>query len=137
MGKGRTVTKRSTRVPKTRNYYTWTESQYFGRIRSILRNGFRYWKPAYIALENASRIVKTKKGKRKEYQCDVCKNWFPRKLVQIHHIQECGSLSSYEDIVPFLQRLTNEDVTAYRVLCTKDHNELTKKFNNKQQIIKT
>lgn len=120
--KVRKVKKPRGNVPKTRNGGTMTESQYFSKIRSSLRNGFRYFVPMQMALNKASRPSKSlNKRLKREYQCAKCKEWFPRKEVEIDHIVECGSLKCYEDIVPFLQRLTNEDVNAYQILCKPHH----------------
>ena len=127
-------------TPKTRNSGTITESAYFSKIRSALRNGFRYWKPMQDALNNASRPSQSENKKlKKEYQCNKCKKWFKRADVQIDHIEECGSLLSYDDIVPFLKRLTVEDVNAYQILCKQHHKEKTseylksKKRNNEKE----
>jgi hypothetical protein len=117
---------RRQRVVRTRNAGTMTESQYFSKIRAILRNGFRYYKPMMIALELASRPSQSLNRKlKKEYQCNICKRWLKRTDIQIDHVQECGSLNSYEDIVPFIQRLTREDPSAYQILCKRDHKTKT------------
>ena len=97
MGK---VTKRKTKVVRTRNLGTWTEAEYFSRIRSALRKVFRYFKPMQKALDLASRPSKSANKKlKKEYQCAHCKKWFKRADVQIDHIVGAGSLRTYDDIV--------------------------------------
>ena len=109
-------------VEKTRASGTMTEAQYFQKIRSALRNGFRYWKPATKALELASRpYVGENKRQKKEYQCVVCREWFKRTEVQIDHLVPCGTLRSYDDIGPFIEHLTIEGVENYQVLCKPDH----------------
>ena len=126
------MAKRKTKVLRTRNLGTWTEAEYFSRIRSALRRVFRYFKPMYKALELASRPSQSSNKKlKKEYQCAHCKKWFPRAKVQIDHIIEAGSLRTYEDIVPFVQRLTSENVSDYQVLCTTCHLSKTKKSKKK------
>lgn len=120
------------KAPKTRNHNTWSESEFFSRIRSALRRSFRFWKPMQLALEMASRPSQSEnKRLKKEYQCAKCGAWRARKEVEIDHIEECGSLNTYEDIVPFIQRLTKEEVSAYQILC-KDtcHKEKTQKYKN-------
>lgn len=125
------VLKRKATTVCSRNAGTMTESQYFSKIRSMLRSGFRYWKPMQLALEAASRPSQnTNKRIKKEYQCAHCKKWFKRADVEIDHIEECGSLQKYEDIVPFIQRLTKEDVNAYQILC-KNPCHLNKTKNEK------
>ena len=117
---------------KSRNANTMTEAAFFGKIRSTLRNGFRYWKPMQLALEKASRQYKgDNKRQKKEYQCEKCKKWFKRTDVQIDHIVECGSLNTWEDIVPFLKRLVSEDIKSYQILCKKDHLLKTKQAKEK------
>lgn len=109
-------------VAKTRNANTLTESEYFSKIRSMLRSGFRYWKPMQLALQKASRPSQSANKRLKtEYQCATCKKWFKRADIQIDHKIECGSLRTYDDIVPFIQRLTMESVDAYQILCKHDH----------------
>jgi hypothetical protein len=107
-----------------------TESAYFSKIRSTLRSGFRWWKPMQLALDAASRPYKgANKRLKKEYVCNHCKEWYPRKMVEIDHKIECGSLKCYEDIVGFIQRLTVESIDSYQILCKKCH--LVKTKNSK------
>jgi hypothetical protein len=121
--------RKNIKVERTRNANTWTEAQYFSKIRSALRNAFRFWKPFSICLENASRPYKgTNKLQKKEYQCNHCKNWFPRKNVNIDHIEECGSLKTYDDIVPFIKKLCVEDVSKLQVLCKNCHKQKTSDY---------
>lgn len=115
------------KVPRTRNGGTMTESAYFSKIRSALRNAFKFWKPMQDVLKENSRPSQSVNKKIKiEYQCNKCKKWFKRADVQIDHIVECGSLKCYEDISIFIERLTAEDKSAYQILCKKDHALKTK-----------
>ena len=57
--------------------------------------------------------------------CNGCDGWFQRKLVQIDHKIPCGSLKTFEDIVPFIQRLTVEDVSLFAILCVNCHSVKT------------
>lgn len=108
--------------PKTRNMFTWTEAKYFGTIRSALRRAFRYYRPMQEALNLASRpYVGTNKLQKKEFLCAHCNKWFKRSDVEIDHKLELGELRKYEDIVPFIQRMTVEDPDEYQILCKKDH----------------
>ena len=66
------VVKRKATTVLSRNGGTMTESQYFSKIRSILRSGFRYWKPMQLTLDNASRPSQSlNKRIKKEYQCAI------------------------------------------------------------------
>lgn len=120
--KKKATTVKKSRVEKTRNAGTWTESQFFSAVRSALRLKFRYFKPMQLALEKASRPSQSSNKRiKKEYQCAHCLNWFPRSSVEIDHLEGCGSLNSYDDIVPFLKRLTIENVDGFQILCKEDH----------------
>lgn len=132
------VVKRKATTVCSRNGGTMTESQYFSKIRSMLRSGFRYWKPMQLALEAASRPSQsTNKRIKKEYQCAKCKKWFKRADVEIDHIEEAGSLNNYDDIVPFIQRLTKEDISSYQILCKNPcHLNKTNKEKLKRKALK-
>lgn len=122
--KAKTV--RKSKVEKTRNGKTMTEAQFFSKLRSGLRNAFRWWVPMQKALKAASRPSQsTNRRLKTEYHCAHCQNWFPRTQVEIDHIVECGSLKSYDDIVPFIERLTAEDIESYQILCKPCHRSKT------------
>lgn len=126
-------------VPRTRNANSLTESEYFGKIRSGLRKAFQYWKPMMIALKNASRPSQNLENKRlkTEYQCNHCKEWFSRKDIQIDHIVDCGTLTCFEDISQFIQRLTIEDPNGFQVLCKPDHQLKTNETRNEKKLKKS
>lgn len=113
-------------VLKTRNSGKLTESAYFSKIRSGLRRTFQWWTPMIEALNAVSRPYNGEnKRLKKEYKCSRCNNYFPRKQVEVHHKIPCGSLKSYEDIVPFIQRLTVEGAENYEILCKICHQKET------------
>jgi len=115
-------TVKKSRVEKTRNAGTWSEARYFQQIRSFMRKAFMYFKPIQIVLENASRpYTGTNKRIKKEYLCDGCGKYYVRTSVSVNHKIPTGSLNSYDDIVPFIKRLTEEDITLYNVLCSSCH----------------
>lgn len=132
-------------VPRTRNSNTLTEAQFFGKIRSILRLGIkRCWLPMQQALERNKRPSQhpTNNRLKWEFKCDSCQGWFKRADVEIDHIIPCGSLRNWEDVVPFLQRLTEESLDSYQIVCKDCHVgkskvEITsrKTTNNDIQII--
>ena len=62
----------------------------------------------------AKKAAKVAYGK---YRCALCGEVFPSKEVQVDHIVPCGSLKSYADLGPFLQRLTAESPDDFQVLC--------------------
>lgn len=126
-------------VPRTRNANSLTESEYFGKIRSGLRKAFQYWKPMMIALKNASRPSQNLENKRlkTEYQCNHCKEWFSRKDIQIDHIHDVGSLTCFDDISQFIQRLTIEDPNGFQILCKADHQLKTNETRNEKKLKKS
>ena len=109
-------------VKKNRNGGLWTEARYWQQVRSFLRKAFRFWKPATDSLERSKRIYEGENKRQKwEYQCNKCKEYFPRKTVQIDHKIPVGSLKGEEDLIAWLRRLTPEDTNAYQVLCSSCH----------------
>lgn len=113
-----------------------SSAEYFTRIRSGLRNAFRWWKPLQKAAERASRPSQSENKRiKKEYQCTICKEWFKRADTHIDHIVPCGTLKCYEDIVPFLKNLTVEDPNMYQLLCKKCHLIKTKKERDANKTV--
>jgi len=45
--------------------------------------------------------------------------------VEIDHKIACGSLACYEDIVPFIKNLTQENVNSYQILDKACHKKKT------------
>jgi len=118
------------RVERTRNDGTLTEAGYWGLVRSHLRRGFRYWKPAMKVKQEAKRLYKGKnKRQRWEYLCAGCNKYYPDKEVQIDHIVPVGSLRCSEDLPGFLERLTPEE--GFQVLCSTCHQQKTNEERSK------
>lgn len=120
---------------KPRNGGTMTEAAFWGKLRSILRRGFMYWTPMKIALHAARRKSQSSNARLKwEFQCCVCKKWFPQKDIQLDHVHACGSLLSFEDVPQFIQNLIPEDPNAYQVLCKKTCHQLKTNEERKQRV---
>lgn len=116
------------KVARTRNGGTWTEAQFFSMIRSALRNKSRFWVPIKQAKEAARRPYKgPNKLQKWEFQCSECKHWFKDKEVEVDHLVEAGSLTCYEDLPGFVERLFCEDISLYSVKCKSCHQEKTNK----------
>lgn len=117
----KTPKKRLSRVPRTRNAGTWTEAEYWGRIRSCLRRLSRFWKPAVVALHAARIPCSGARGQKWSYICADCKKAFPRKQVNVDHVEPCGALTDLSHLPDFVRRLTPEDTNAYAVRCLSCH----------------
>jgi hypothetical protein len=115
-----------TRVPKTRNNNTFTESAFWSWIRSILRQKSRGWKPISKCKANSRRLYKGPVKRQKyEYQCNICKQWFKDAEISIDHKIPCGSLRCAEDLPEFIERLFVE-VDGLQTLCSTCHDFKTK-----------
>ena len=112
---------KTTRVPKTRNAGTMTESQFWSMIRSALRQKSRWWTPIKNCKNLNRREYKGKNKRQKyEYQCNHCKEWFPEKQISADHIIPCGQLNCAEDLPGFVNRLFVE-ISGFQILCDKCH----------------
>lgn len=113
------------KVPRTRASGTMTESAFWSWIRSALRQKTRWWKPI-ADVKKASRRAYNGNNKRQkfEYQCVICKEWFPDKQVEADHIVPAGSLKSSDDLKGFVERLFCE-AEGLRVLCKDCHYKIT------------
>lgn len=67
----------------------WSEGRIKGFITSVLRSGARRWPPKYETLNDAyiGQKVNEKTGRlAKHYECNICKNTFTSKEMEIDHI---------------------------------------------------
>lgn len=121
---------RKSKVVKTRNSGTLSESAFWSFIRSALRQKSRWWKPVSDCKQKVKRPYKGPNKRQKfEYQCNYCKNWFPDKEVNVDHITPAGTLTCANDLPGFVERLFVE-VDGLQVLCTTCHNKKTKQEKN-------
>ena len=111
--------------PKTRCGGRWTEASYWSFIRSGLRRKFICYPVQYDARNAARRkYTGSNKNQKWEYQCAECKEWHPQKETQVHHVKDCGSLKSYDDLPAFVERLFCE-ADGLAVVCKKCHKGIT------------
>ena len=114
------------RVPRTRNAGTMTEAAFWSMSRSALRQKSRWWKPIAECKKLARRVSKSKNNRQKwEYQCKKCRQWYKSDQVNVDHIEQAGSLRSYEDLPRFVETLFCEQDNL-QVLCKSCHDEKTK-----------
>jgi 5-methylcytosine-specific restriction endonuclease McrA len=119
-------------TPKTRNAGTMTESAFWGFIRSSLRQKSRWWKPIAEAKAKAKRKYKGPNKRQKfEYLCNVCKEWFADKEINVDHIIPAGTLRCAQDLPGFVERLFCE-VDNLQVLCNVCHNKKTQDEKSKK-----
>lgn len=112
---------RITRVPKTRNAGTWTESQFWQAIRAALRQKSRFWKPRLKCLEKARRPSQSVNKRLKwEFQCSHCMNWFPQTNVEVNHKIPAGTLKCAADLPQFVENLFCE-IDGLEVTCRECH----------------
>lgn len=117
---------RKSSVPKTRNAGTLTESQFWSFIRSALRQKSRWWKPITQCKMKSRRAYKGPNKRQKfEYQCNVCKGWFPDKKINIDHIIPAGTLRCADDLPGFVERLFCE-IDNLQTICMDCHDVKTK-----------
>lgn len=110
------------KVARTRNGGTWTEAQYWARVRGALRRAFAAWKPAQYAMTASRRPSQSENKRQKwEYQCARCLEWCKGSDVRRDHIEPCGSLRNLDDLAGWLDRLTPESSDAFQVLCEECH----------------
>lgn len=115
------------RTPPFAPYPEWTEAKFFGFLRSALRSASARYPPKYEALNLVTRpYVGPDKRRKKERQCAHCKQWFPTTQTQADHIIPAGSFSSWEELVPFAQRLFC-GIDGFQCLCTQCHDIKTAK----------
>jgi len=121
-------------LPRTRCSGEWTEGKYWSFLRGGIRRMSMRWKPIRDAKLRARRpYAGPNKRQKFEYLCEACGGWFSDKETQVDHKIPAGSLTSYEDVGPFIERLFCE-VDDLRVMCKGCHNVET---NNQSKAAKS
>lgn len=118
-----------TKVARTRNAGTMTESAFWSMIRAALRQKSRWWKPISKAKQKCRKPCKNCGRQKWEYQCNYCKKWFPDKKINVDHIIPAGTLKCSMDLPGFVERLFCE-VSGLQVLCHECHDKKTKSEKN-------
>ena len=132
MSKSSTKQSRS-RVNRTRAAGTMTESAFWSMIRSTLRNKSRFWPPIKLCKTLSRRkYVGPKRLQKWEYQCNLCKNWFAEKEINVDHIIPAGQLRSALDLPVFVETLFCE-VDNLQTLCNSCHDLKTKNDNEQSR----
>lgn len=116
----------------------WTEGRQKGFITSVIRSGFKRWPPKYEALNKA------KQGKYKNeltgrmaehYKCNICKNNFTSKDVEVDHISPVVPLSGWISWDNFISSLfcTNSNL---QVICKTCHKKKSLLENKERKQLK-
>lgn len=114
-------------LPKIYNAGTMSVVEFWSMIRSALRKASRWWKPVVaVKMKNRRKYNGPNKRLKFEYQCNICKNWFPEKHINVDHITPAGSLMSSDDLKGFVERLFCEEV-GLQIACSGCHNKKTQK----------
>lgn len=118
---------KTTRVPKTMNNGTMTQAAFFQWLRHILRKASITWKPISEVRKEA-RVPYTGKDKRRKYlyTCSVCHKDYKAEETNVHHIIECGSLNSFEDLSEFAKKLFVEK-EGLMLVCNTCHDKIHNK----------
>lgn len=127
---------KTNRVERTRAGKQWTEAQFWQFIRSGLRKLSVRWPPANEALKKSRRqYIGENKRMKWEYQCNICKQWYPQRQVLKDHIIPCGSCRSYQEVASFVKNLLVE-IDGYQIVCEQCHQIKTNQENATVRIIK-
>lgn len=122
------------RTPPFVHWPEWSEAQFWSFLRSGLRSKHQRYPPRYAVLDAAKRKSQSDNKRLKwEFQCNVCRNWYPQKEISVDHIVPCGTLKSFEDLPGFVERLF-VGVPGLQCLCTGCHNLKTAQDKLEKQI---
>lgn len=99
----------------------FTEKKLLVWLRSAMRSASRRYPPIFEALAAAKEPYVGENARQKFcYRCADCQKTFPAKEVAVDHIVDCGSLTSWNDIQGFMQRLFCPR-EGLQVLCDECH----------------
>lgn len=119
------------RTPPFSAYPSWSTAKFWGFVRAGLRSKAQRWPPRYEVLAEAKRKYEGENKKQKfEYQCALCQHWHLQSNVEVDHIIPCGSLSSFDDLPGFVERMFCSK-EGLRVVCRPCHKDVTKKAKEK------
>lgn len=111
----------------------WSNSQFWSFVRSGLRAKWSRYPVKFAVLAKAKRKAEDNPRAKWEYQCAVCKGWFIQKNVEIDHTIPCGTLRSYEDLAPFVERLFCGE-EHLRCVCKPCHKIITKEERDESRV---
>ena len=111
---------------RTRNAWTWTEAEFWSKIRSALRHISMFRKPITNYKKSKQQPYKwPKKIQKYVYECEQCWRSYSSKEVEINHIVPAGSLKCSDDLKWFVDRLFCEE--GFELICRSCHILTTKR----------
>lgn len=117
------------------NNEEWTKARFFSFVKSILRSGSQRWGPKYTVLSKAcvGQKINPKSGRlAKFYLCNMCKNEFTNKDVQVNHKTPVVPLTGFDSWDALIERLFCEE-DGLEVLCIPCHKGVTKLENQERK----
>ena len=113
----------------------WTKARRHSFIVSVLRSGTRKYPPKYETLNEAKteKKINVKTGRlAQHYLCNVCKNDFPAKDVQIDHILPVVSSEGFTTWDAYVESLYCGK-SNLQTLCTDCHKIKTSKETSERK----
>lgn len=111
---------------RTRNAGTWTEAEFWSKIRSALRRISMFRKPITNYKKSKQQPYKwPKKNQKYVYECEMCRKLYWGNEVEINHIVPAWSLKNSDDLKWFVDRLFAEEW--FELICKGCHLLTTKK----------
>lgn len=116
----------------------WTIAKYNSFIKSGLRSASQRWPPKYRVLSAACTgpQINPKSGRiAKFYRCNVCKDTFPAKDVEVNHIIPVVPVTGFDTWDGVIERMFCE-AEHLEVVCKPCHKKISKQENSERAIIK-
>lgn len=116
---------------KTRNGGEWSNARYHSFVKGGLRSASQRWPPKYKALNEAcvGQKINPKSGRlAKFYTCNICKEDFPAKQVEVNHIIPVIPVTGFDSWDGVVERLFCE-ADKLEVVCRPCHKNISKQEN--------
>lgn len=130
MGKKIEKKTKKSRVEKPYNNNSFSHSMMMQWLRSGLRKMSMRWKPiAQVRKEAQVPYIGENKRRKYSYVCAICKEEFASTECAVHHLQEVGTLKSFDDLGEFAKNLFCEKDSLI-LCCHTCHSNIHKTKNN-------
>jgi hypothetical protein len=125
-------------MSKLRNNGEWTEARYNSFVKGGLRSASQRWPPKYKVLNEAcvGQKVNPASGRlAKFYTCNICKEAFPAKLVEVNHIIPVVPVTGFDSWDGVIERMFCEK-EHLEVCCKPCHKTISKQENQERKLNK-